>query len=107
MGCALVSLFSICWVVLFVINSIPLMPPTARENSYDLYPEYEMLLIEMKGRSLMTGLQSHPSLARREEIMRAKRAGARTGLQKIRIALRALKTRSRNRTKTSKTTPNR
>jgi hypothetical protein len=43
----------------------------------------------------MTGLQPHHYLARRDEIMRAKREGARTGLQKIRIALRALKTRSK------------
>jgi len=43
---------------------------------------YEMVLIT--GRSLMTGLQPHHYLARRDEIMRAKREGARTGLQKIR-----------------------
>lgn len=71
------------------------MPPYARGNSYDSYPEYEMLLIKITGRSLMTGLKPHHYLASRDEIMRAKRAGARTGLQKIRIALRALKTRSK------------
>ena len=64
------------------------MPPYARENSYDSYPEYEMLLILITGGPLMTGLQPHHYLARRDGIMRAKREGARTGLQKIRIALR-------------------
>lgn len=52
-----------------------------RENSYDSYPEYEMLLILIKGGSLMTGLQPHHYLARWEEIMRGNRAGPRIALK--------------------------
>lgn len=48
------------------------MPPYARENSYDSYPEYEMLLILITGGPLMTGLQPHHYLARRRKKRPAK-----------------------------------